>query len=62
MKKTIQEEIEQDTEKMFEKIDKIIEKQFGKMCPEFEKDCIQCKVHLAYNEFKNRIWQEHVKG
>ena len=60
--KTIQEEIEQSTEKLFEKIDKILEKEWGKICPEFELDCIQCRVHLAYNKFKDEVWQKHVRS
>lgn len=61
-KKTIQEKIEQTTEKMFKQMDKVIEKQWGKMCPEFELDCFQCRFHLAYNQFKDKIWQMHVRS
>ncbi len=60
-KKTIQEEIERDTEKMFKQLDKVVEKQWGKMCPQFEPDCVQCRFHLTYNKFKDEIWQWHVR-
>ncbi len=65
MKKTIQEEIqeeiEKDVEKIFKKMDKLMEDYYGKMCPEFEKDCCQCRANLIYNNFKSRMWEELVK-
>ncbi len=60
-KKSIDDEIKERTNRMFQKIDKIIEKEWGKMCPDFELDCVQCRVHLIYNNFKDKIWQENVR-
>ena len=60
-KKSIQEEIEEDTTKLFKKMDKLIMEYWGNMCPDFEPDCIQCKVHLSYNQFKNKIWQDFIR-
>ena len=53
----IDKEIERDTEKVLKKIDKIFYDYYGKMCPEFEKDCIQCRANLVYNNFKNKLWE-----
>lgn len=60
-KRTIQEEIEADYYRLFMKIDKIFEKEFGKMCPEFEPNCFQCKAHLIYNNFKKDLYDTFVK-
>lgn len=59
--KSIQEEMEKDTNKMFNKMDKIFNEYFGKMCPDFNPDCIQCKMNLVYNNFKKQIWEEFIK-
>ena len=60
-KPTIQEEIEDDYLKLIKKMDIIFEKEFGKMCPEFEPGCAQCEAHLIYNKFKQEIYNRFVK-
>lgn len=60
-KLTIQEEIEEDYQKLVEIMDKIFEKRFGKMCPDFESGCVQCSVHLVYNNFKKELYDIFVK-
>ncbi|MBM3234354.1 hypothetical protein FJZ19_04660 [Candidatus Pacearchaeota archaeon] len=60
-KKKIQEEIEQDFEKFIKRIDKIFEKEFGKMCPDFEPSCIQCRANLIYNQFKKNLFEEFIQ-
>jgi hypothetical protein len=60
-KKTIQEEIEDDFYKLTKEMDKVFEKQFGKMCPEFEPGCMQCVAHLIYNNFKQNLYEAFVK-
>lgn len=60
-KRTIQQETEEDYEKLIKKLDKIFEKEFGKMCSDFEPSCPQCKVHLIYNKFKKDLFDEIVK-
>jgi hypothetical protein len=57
----IQQEMEKDTEEIFNKMDEIFEEYFGKMCPDFDPNCIQCKVSLVYNNFKKQIWDEFIK-
>lgn len=47
-----------ELEKVFKKMDKIIQKEYGQMCPDFEVSCIRCKVHLAYNKFKRELCRE----
>jgi hypothetical protein len=60
-KKTIQEDIEENYRKLIKNIDKLFEKEFGKMCPDFDCECIQCRVHLIYNNFKKELWNTFVK-
>lgn len=43
--------------KLIMKMDKIFEKEFGKMCPEFESACVQCRAHLIYNNFKKELYE-----
>lgn len=59
--KNLRDEMEEDYQKMFKVMDKVFEKEFGKMCPEFEPACIQCEAHLIYNKFKKEIWDRFVK-
>jgi len=54
----IQEDITKDLEKLFKKFDKDFYEYFGKMCPEFNVECIQCKLNLIYNNFKKELWEE----
>jgi len=58
---TVQEEIEKDYYRLIKKMDVIFKKEFGKMCPDFECECIQCNVHLIYNNFKKQLWEAFVK-
>lgn len=60
-KKSIQQEIEDDYEKLMKEMDKAFKKQFGKMCPDFEPGCMQCTAHLIYNNFKRQLWEAFVK-
>ena len=60
-KKSIQDEIEEGVEEVFKKTDIAFFNYFGKMCPTFEKDCVQCRANLIYNDFKSRIWEELVR-
>jgi aspartate-semialdehyde dehydrogenase len=60
-KKSIQEEMEEGAEEVFKKMDIAFFKYYGKMCPQFEKDCVQCRANLIYNNFKSRIWEELVR-
>lgn len=43
-------------EKLFNKMDKIWQAEFGKECPEFMPDCAQCKFALIYNQFKQKVY------
>ncbi len=61
MKRTIKEDIETTYEKLVEKLDKIFEKEFGKMCPDFNVNCAQCRANLIYNNFKKELHDEFVK-
>ena len=60
-KKTIQDEIGEEYDELIKKMDKIFEKEFGKMCPDFEPTCIQCVAHLIYNKFKKDLYDAFVK-
>lgn len=60
-RREIQIEIEDDYYKLIKKIDAIFEKEFGKMCPEFEAGCVQCKANLIYNKFKQDLYDTFVK-
>jgi hypothetical protein len=57
----IQEEIEKDYYRLIMNIDKIFLKEFGKMCPDFEPGCVQCRAHLIYNKFKQELYDGLVK-
>ena len=46
---------------LFEKIEKNLEKDFGKMCPDFEPFCVQCKFWNKFNEFKSWTFEEFLK-
>ena len=61
-KKTIQEDIEGNYRKLIKNMDKLFEKEFGKMCPDFDCECIQCAVHLIYNNFKKELYNTFVSG
>lgn len=43
---------------LFEKVEKIFEKDFGKMCPEFEPLCSQCNFWNKFNTFKNKTFED----
>ena len=60
-KKTIQEDIEDNYRNLIKNMDKLFEKEFGKMCPDFNCVCIQCAAHLIYNNFKKELWTTFVK-
>lgn len=60
--KSNQDEIEESYQILIDKFDKIFEKDFGKMCPDFEPACVQCTAHLIYNTFKKRLYDELVKA
>lgn len=45
-------DIYEDLEKLFKKIDKILEKYIGKRCPDFNLACPQCRFNLIYEKFK----------
>jgi len=45
-------------ENLIKKFDVLIKKEFGKMCSDFEPLCVQCRVHLIYNNFKNKLCKE----
>lgn len=53
--------MEEEFEKLIKKIDKIFEKEFGKMCPDFNPNCVQCRTNLIYNNFKKELYEEFVK-
>ena len=55
------EETEENFNKLTKSIDKIFENEFGKMCPDFEPGCFQCKANLIYNKFKKELFDEFVK-
>lgn len=57
----LQREIGEQYEYIIERMDKLFEKEFGKMCPEFEPGCVQCKANLIYNKFKQELFDEFVK-
>jgi hypothetical protein len=59
--KNIQEDIEKDYLRLIKQMDNIFEKQFGKMCPDFESGCPQCTAHLIYNNFKKQLHEAFVK-
>lgn len=58
---TIQEGIEDSYYKTIEKMDKDFEKEFGKMCPDFNPACAGCLVHHIYNNFKKELYDSFVK-
>lgn len=60
-KREIQEEIETDYNNLIKKMDKLFQKDFGKMCPDFEPRCMQCTAHLIYNNFKRNLFKAFVK-
>ena len=57
----LQKDIEEDTLKFFNQMDKPFFKYFGEACPEFEPDCVQCKVNLLYRDFKLKLWEKFVR-
>jgi len=59
--KVAREETEQEYEKFIKKLDKIFEKEFGKMCPDFEPSCFKCRINLTYNQFKKNLFEEFVQ-
>ena len=59
--KNIQEEIEKEYLDLTKKMDKLFEKPFGKMCPDFEPGCAQCRANLIYNNFKKELFDTFVK-
>jgi len=58
--KTIQEDIKEEYEELVKKFDKIFKEYFGKMCPEFQQNCFQCRINLIYNKFKKELFDEYV--
>lgn len=46
--------------KLINKFDKIFQNDFGKMCPDFESGCAQCRAHLIYNKFKKDLYDEFI--
>ena len=60
-KKTIQEDIEENYRRLIKNMNKLFEKEFGKMCPDFEPGCIQCRANLIYNNFKKELYDAFVK-
>ncbi|KKN07402.1 hypothetical protein LCGC14_1067270 [marine sediment metagenome] len=59
--KNIDQEIRNDLERIFRKFDKELEKYIGKMCPEFNPECSQCRLNLIYNKFKKETYDEMLK-
>lgn len=47
-----------ELDELFEKIEKDLEKEFGKMCPDFEPLCVQCKFWNKFNNFKSWVFKE----
>jgi len=60
-KENIQDEIEDDVRKVFNKMEKTFHEYFGKHCPTFDPECYQCKANLIFSNFKKKLWDEHVK-
>ena len=60
-KTSIDEEIRKDLKKIFKKFDNELEKYIGKMCPEFDPNCSQCRLNLIYNKFKIEFFDEMLK-
>lgn len=58
--KTIQEDINAEYKKLIKRLDKIFKREFGKMCPDFNADCVQCRLNLIYNNFKKELSDEFV--
>ena len=58
---SIDEEIRNDLGNIFKKFDKALEKYIGKMCPDFDPNCIQCRLNLIYNKFKKDFFDEMLK-
>ena len=50
--------IYEDLEKIFKKVDKILEKYIGGRCPEFNLACPQCRLNLIYEKFKIELANE----
>jgi len=46
-----------ELEEMFDKVQKIFEKEFGIQCPDFEPLCPQCEFWLFFNDFKHRVFR-----
>ena len=49
-------------EKLFDKIDKLFQKEFGKQCRDFAPLCPSCEFYLIYNKFKQDIFERFVKN
>lgn len=60
IKKKLKQTEYEELEKVFDKMDKIWHKYFGKECREFCPNCAQCKMALIYNSFKQRVFDECV--
>lgn len=65
IKKEYPEDIELDMEnmlkRMFKKMDNIFIEDFGRQCPEFQWNCIQCKVWEVYERFKKDLTLTYMK-
>jgi len=48
----------EELEKMFKKVDKLIEDYIGSRCPDFNFNCGQCRLNLIYEDFKIKLARE----
>ena len=59
--KFIQDEIENDVRKVFDKMEKPFHDYFGKLCPVFEPECVGCQANFIFSKFKKELWEECVR-
>jgi len=47
----------EELEELFERVEKIFEKEYGKRCSDFEPLCIQCSFWQDFNNFKRKTFE-----
>ncbi|MEK6881150.1 MAG: hypothetical protein AABY22_16135 [Nanoarchaeota archaeon] len=47
----------EELEDLFEKVEKIFEKEWGTRCPDFEPFCAQCSFWQDFNNFKRETFE-----
>ena len=55
------EEMEKLTKSLFKKMDKLVEKEWGKECPVYHYKCMLCRIYDVYNRFKKDLELEYLR-